>query len=87
MFPPLKGTCIGIYDYTTSPYNVTGGITNVNKPSSFYIRDDFFVLWDKDVHKRHYPIKQKFQDYFRSKKYTRIKTGGKLLCTRKLIRT
>ena len=49
------------------PYNVTGGITNVNKPSSFYIRDDFFVLWDKDVHKRHYPIKQKFQDYFRSK--------------------
>ena len=25
MFPPLKGTCIGIYDYTTGPYNVTGG--------------------------------------------------------------
>ena len=24
-FPPLKGTCIGIYDYTTGPYNVTGG--------------------------------------------------------------
>ena len=38
------GSCIG----RRCPYNVTGGITNVKKPSSFYKRGDFFVLWDKD---------------------------------------
>lgn len=43
MFPPLKGTCIGIYDYTTGPYNVTGG-ANVELLSSFYRMEVFFIL-------------------------------------------
>ena len=43
MFPPLKGTCIGIYDYTTSPYNVTGG---ANVEIAFVLLQDgsFFIL-------------------------------------------
>ena len=36
---PLKDSCIG----RGCPYNVTGGIANVNKPSSFYKRAIF--LW------------------------------------------
>lgn len=46
MFPPLKGTCIGIYDYTTSPYNVTGG---ANVEIAFVLLQDgsFFILLKK----------------------------------------
>ena len=45
MFPPLKGTCIGIYDYTTSPYNVTGG---ANVEIAFVLLQDgsfFYFIW------------------------------------------
>ena len=45
MFPPLKGTCIGIYDYTTGPYNVTGG---ANVEIAFVLLQDgsffYFIL-------------------------------------------
>ena len=46
MFPPLKGTCIGIYDYTTSPYNVTGG---ANVEIAFVLLQDgsFFIFMEK----------------------------------------
>ena len=46
MFPPLKGTCIGIYDYTTSPYNVTGG---ANVEIAFVLLQDgsFFIFLEK----------------------------------------
>ena len=46
MFPPLKGTCIGIYDYTTGPYNVTGG---ANVEIAFVLLQDgsFFIFMEK----------------------------------------
>ena len=46
MFPPLKGTCIGIYYYTTSPYNVTGG---ANVEIAFVLLQDgsFFIFMEK----------------------------------------
>lgn len=46
MFPPLKGTCIGIYDYTTGPYNVTGG---ANVEIAFVLLQDgsFFYFYGK----------------------------------------
>ena len=46
MFPPLKGTCIGIYDYTTGPYNVTGG---ANVEIAFVLLQDgsFFISLEK----------------------------------------
>ena len=45
-FPPLKGTCIGIYDYTTGPYNVTGG---ANVEIAFVLLQDgsFFISLEK----------------------------------------
>lgn len=48
MFPPLKGTCIGIYDYTTSPYNVTGG---ANVEIAFVLLQDgsFFYFIGKKI--------------------------------------
>ena len=45
MLPPLKGTCIGIYDYTTGPYNVTGG---ANVEIAFVLLQDgsfFYFIW------------------------------------------
>ena len=46
MLPPLKGTCIGIYDYTTGPYNVTGG---ANVEIAFVLLQDgsFFIFMEK----------------------------------------
>ena len=48
MFPPLKGTCIGIYDYTTGPYNVTGG---ANVEIAFVLLQDgsfFYFIIDEN---------------------------------------
>ena len=56
MFPPLKGTCIGIYDYTTSPYNVTGGAN---------VEIAFVLLQDGSFFLFHLTIDENFSEEFK----------------------
>ena len=57
-------------------YYVTGGITNVKKPSSFYRKGRFFLFYRIGMSERLNPIKQK-NGLLYVLNYTKRDTGGK----------